>query len=163
MKRFDAIIVPGGGLTPEGTPPPYVAARLDRVRWRGGVCFLSYGLRLGVRVNKPEILEPLSRYFPPGWKPARLAAVDRTYSVVIGKARQSLYADQIRLSQTANVEQLFEVLENDLQLYVAEMARRYLFVHSGVVGWRGRAIVIPGQSFSGKISLVAGWGTPFRA
>ena len=34
-------------------------------------------------------------------------------------------------------------------------ARRRLFVHAGVVGWRGRAIVIPGASLSGKSSLVA--------
>jgi hypothetical protein len=33
--------------------------------------------------------------------------------------------------------------------------RRYVFVHAGAVGWRGRAIVIPGRSFSGKSSLVA--------
>src|SRR5262249_35431224 len=30
-----------------------------------------------------------------------------------------------------------------------------LFVHAGVVGWEGQAIVIPGRSFSGKSRLVA--------
>src|SRR5205823_4247094 len=34
-------------------------------------------------------------------------------------------------------------------------ARRWLFVHAGVVEWRGAAIVIPGSSWSGKSSLVA--------
>lgn len=34
-------------------------------------------------------------------------------------------------------------------------ARHKLFVHAGVVGWRGKAIVIPGASYSGKSSLVA--------
>jgi len=40
-------------------------------------------------------------------------------------------------------------------MYVAEMARRRVFVHAGAVGWLGKAIVVPGRSFSGKSSLVA--------
>ncbi|WP_157871812.1 hypothetical protein [Gloeothece verrucosa] len=35
------------------------------------------------------------------------------------------------------------------------MVQDKLFVHAGVVGWRGRAIVIPGRSFSGKTTLAA--------
>src|SRR5262249_38753244 len=42
-----------------------------------------------------------------------------------------------------------------VQLYVAERSPRRVFVHAGVVGWRGRAIVIPGRSFSGKTTLTA--------
>ena len=34
------------------------------------------------------------------------------------------------------------------------MSRRRLFVHAGVVEWGGKAIVIPGRSYSGKSSLV---------
>jgi hypothetical protein len=30
-----------------------------------------------------------------------------------------------------------------------------VFVHAGVVGWKGKAIVIPGRSFTGKSTLVA--------
>lgn len=29
-----------------------------------------------------------------------------------------------------------------------------MFVHAGVVGWRGQAVLIPGRSFSGKTTLV---------
>lgn len=49
---------------------------------------------------------------------------------------------------------MLETFESNLRLFVAEAARRRLFVHAGVVGWRGRAILIPGQSMSGKTSLV---------
>jgi hypothetical protein len=38
---------------------------------------------------------------------------------------------------------------------VAELAPRRVFVHAGVVGWRGRAIVLPGKSMAGKSELVA--------
>ena len=54
-----------------------------------------------------------------------------------------------------NLDLILDTLESDLQLHVAEQARRRLFVHAGVVGWKGRAIVIPGRSFTGKTTLVA--------
>src|SRR4029453_6021297 len=40
---------------------------------------------------------------------------------------------------------------------VAERAPDHLFVHAGVVGWEGRAIVMPGASFAGKTTLVQAW------
>ena len=40
-------------------------------------------------------------------------------------------------------------------MHLAERARNRIFIHAGVVGWQGRAIVIPGRSFSGKSTLVA--------
>jgi len=57
-----------------------------------------------------------------------------------------LLATEIRIS--------FSKTWNTIQLYVAEAARRRVFVHAGVVGWRGRAIVIPAVSYSGKTTLV---------
>jgi hypothetical protein len=37
---------------------------------------------------------------------------------------------------------------------VAEQARERVFVHAGVVGWRGKAILLPGRSYTGKSTLV---------
>jgi hypothetical protein len=54
-----------------------------------------------------------------------------------------------------DLEELFETLESSLHFNVAVGARHRIFVHAGVVGWRGRAIVIPGRSMSGKTTLVA--------
>jgi hypothetical protein len=116
-----------------------------------------------MRVNDPQLINQLTQHLPPGWKPARSNMVERLYSVFIGGAgaRSSvrrfnlLYRDITRLSRTLEVDQIFETLESDLRLYVAERAERRLFVHAGVVGWRGRAILIPGRSFTGKTTLVA--------
>jgi hypothetical protein len=66
-----------------------------------------------------------------------------------------LYENHVRIARTLDLKQIFETLESSLRLYVAESAQRRLFVHAGVVGWRGQAIVIPGRSFSGKTTLVA--------
>ena len=46
-------------------------------------------------------------------------------------------------------------LRSDIDHQVAIHARGGLFVHAGVVGWRGYAILIPGRSKTGKSTLVA--------
>ena len=48
---------------------------------------------------------------------------------------------------------LHDRLVSELHFAVATHARSAIFVHAGVVGWRGRAIVVPGRSMSGKTTL----------
>ena len=38
--------------------------KLDRLGWAGGVCFRSFGMRLGIRTNTPEVPEDLFAYLP---------------------------------------------------------------------------------------------------
>jgi hypothetical protein len=137
--------------------------KIDRLGWADGICFNSYGVRIGIRVNRPEILDRLESHFPPGWKPARSAVVDRLYSFIIGGVGSKpntrrfniLYGNVERLIRTLELDPLFDIFESDVQMHVAEGAPRRVFVHAGVVGWQGRAILIPGRSFSGKTTLVA--------
>jgi hypothetical protein len=89
--------------------------------------------------------------------------VERLYSFVVGVNRTRpglrsfniLYADAGRLARSLNFEDLLDAFENDLKLFVAEAAKRRVFVHAGVVGWKGQAIMIPGRSLTGKTTLVA--------
>ena len=46
------------------------------------------------------------------------------------------------------------MLDAQIRLFVAAHARDRIFVHAGVVAREGRALVIPGESFSGKTTLV---------
>ncbi|MFN2516247.1 MAG: hypothetical protein ABR556_08525 [Pyrinomonadaceae bacterium] len=136
--------------------------KIDRLGWAAGFSFTSYGVRVGMRANDPEVLDRLRRHLPPGWKPSTSSVVARLYSIVGGGpgARPNirrfnlLYRDITRLARTTDLDQIFETLESDLRLYIAEAAQRRLFVHAGVVGWQGRAILFPGRSFSGKTNLV---------
>jgi hypothetical protein len=59
------------------------------------------------------------------------------------------------LSGWPNVETAVEAVLSDLELWVAEHAKRSIFVHAGCVVVDGRAIVLPGRSLSGKSSLTA--------
>jgi len=42
-----------------------------------------------------------------------------------------------------------------VRIIVAEHCKSLVFVHAGVVGWRGKALIFPADSFAGKTRLVA--------
>jgi hypothetical protein len=140
--------------------------KLDRLGWTAGIAFRSYGLRIGVRVTDDRVMDQVVDRLPPGWKPAASPIVEHLFSLVIGGApvdspdskiqRLSLaYYDAVRFARSQDLESVLKVFESELHLLVADNARRRVFVHAGVVGWKNQAIVIPGSSFSGKTTLVS--------
>jgi hypothetical protein len=130
--------------------------------WAAGFSLISYGTRIGIRCNDPGILGRLQKHLPPGWKPSSSPVVERLYSLVAGgpssrpnvRRLSLLYGDITRLARSNDIDEVLGILESDMRLFVAEAARRRLFIHAGVVGWGGQAILIPGRSMSGKTSLV---------
>jgi hypothetical protein len=108
------------------------------------------------------VLEQIYALLPPGWRPATKPTVRRLYSVVVGgptgragvRRFNILYSGAARLVRAHDLDEVLRHLELNLELYIGDHARRRTFVHAGVVGWNGQAIVIPGRSFSGKSSLV---------
>ncbi len=142
--------------------------KIDRLGWADGISFTSYGVRVGVRANSAEALRLALDYFPPGWQQAQSPVVERLYSLILhengpanGKSARGLlrfnllYGDLARLARTRDADEVLERFASDLHLHVAEMAKRRVFVHAGVVGWKGRALLLPGSSTAGKTTLVA--------
>jgi hypothetical protein len=145
-------------LMPRAASPR--AGRLDRVAWRAGTCVEAHGVRLGLRTNAPSLMGELRRCLPPGWRPGRSPRVDELFSVWVGPdgrfARPSrVYVGARRSVRTRDLRHALAVLESELRQSVAARSTRRTFVHAGAVGWRGRAIVLPGRSRSGKSTLVA--------
>jgi len=137
-------------------------AKVDRLGWTAGLSFTAYGTRFGIRVNDPAVLPQVEELLPLGSELDSEPIVDLLYSLFVGgpgkrkgvRRYHLLYAGAGRLVRTMELEQLLTNLEMHVQLMAAYLAEGYLFVHAGVVGWQGRAIVIPGRSFTGKTSLV---------
>src|ERR1044072_5479588 len=137
--------------------------KIDRLVWAEGLSFISYGVRIGIRANMPDLLDKFMPVLPPGWKPSSSPVVERMYSIIAGgqgprpniRLLNIIYSGAFRLVRTADLQAAIDGFESDLQLYVAEMSPRRVFVHAGVVGWRGQAVLIPGRSFSGKSTLTA--------
>ena len=137
-------------------------AKIDRLGWTAGISFRAFGVRVGVRVNGKEALDQVVDHLPPGWEALSSPLVKRLYSFKLGgegtranlRRFHLLYANAARIGRSFDLAHMMKLFESDLQLYVAEAAPRRVFVHAGVVGWRGQAILIPGRSFSGKTTLV---------
>lgn len=123
----------------------------------------AYGVRFGVSVNDASLLPALIARLPPGARscdqpgaqslncsfvratPATGAKDANLWHVRVGAESET--------RTTCDTEAL-EAFEGFLRFEVARRAPLWTFVHAGVVGWRGRAILIPGSSFSGKSTLV---------
>lgn len=141
--------------------------KINRLGWAVSDSFLIHGVRVGVRANNEAAFARLIEVLPPGWKTSQFPLVNRFYSallydnIAVTDLRSSVrrlnlvYGNWERLARSPSPETALEAFESDVQLYVAEHAPRRVFVHAGVVGWKGRAIVIPGRSFSGKSTLTA--------
>jgi hypothetical protein len=137
--------------------------KIDRLGWADGISFVSFGRRVGIRVNDPAVMDRLPEVLPPGWKPASSPVVDFVYSLRVSSNPASarirnynlLYGGSGRLVRTMDREEVFATLKQSLELLMAHWARGRVFVHAGVVGWRERAIVLPGEACGDKTDLVA--------
>lgn len=135
---------------------------LNQLRWVDGFAFASHGVRLGVRVSDPALLPMLRERLPRTATPSAARGVDRYFSIILGGPRQGsrvrryhlLYVDHALYTRSLNLDDVIAGFESAVRLSVAELAPRHVFIHAGVVGWKGHAILVPGKTFSGKTSLV---------
>lgn len=115
----------------------------------------AFGVNMQVIVDSPQDQEQIVRRFPPEWKRGDFQSPDRTFEIRRDDDRTLILAvDQEPPRHYQTLEQLLDCLEGDIQIFVAEFATPYLFVHAGVVAVDGRAIIIPGRSYAGKSTLV---------
>src|SRR6267142_2291412 len=136
--------------------------KLDRLDWAERLTLSAFGVRAGVRVNVSGLLPRVLPLLPPGWTKSHRVIVERLYSLVVAQGCERagmrrlhvLYADTMPVARGAALDQVLAALETDLHRYTAEATSDRTFLHAGVVGWQGRAIVLPGRSFSGKTTLV---------
>jgi|SRR6266566_1258582 len=98
--------------------------KIDRLGWAGGISFVSYGARIGIRMNNPSVLEQTFAYLPPAWKASSSPIVDNLYSLYIGgesgrpnvRRYNLLYAGAARMARTMDLDEVFERLEWGLRL-----------------------------------------------
>lgn len=157
---------PGRGLPRLSRPSVCLPCwqRLERVPWNTGLGFECQGVRFGIRATDPALRERLFSLLPPGsCLLSSSPVVEELYSLNIAspapragvKNYHLVYRGIERIARTPSLEDALALWESDLHAQIAARARDCLFVHAGVVGWQGRAVVIPGRSFSGKTSLAA--------
>jgi hypothetical protein len=124
------------------------------------VRFESHGVRVAVTSDSVETLDAALPFLPPLRTTRGENDAQRTFHLSCapqpdGKTRFSLHTGDRALAEAAGLAPILRALEWQVSLFVAEQARDRIFVHAGVVEWRGKALVVPGRSFSGKSTLIA--------
>lgn len=120
-------------------------------------------MTIGIRATSPEILDEIDPYLPPRWTKSPSPEVDRLYSFVVGGSDPDTrirrfhvaYANFSRLSRSMDPVEGLQSMGADLSVWVAILAPDQVFLHAGVVAWKGRALVLPGRTYAGKSTLVA--------
>jgi hypothetical protein len=131
--------------------------RLLRRRERGvELAFEAYGVGVVVSLEDAELvglveprLPPGSRRVEPSEEMPRLALRSDSgegFDVLAGGSP---------VTASAELDVALRVLDAQIRAEIAFRSQEAVFVHAGVVGHRGRAILLPGPSFSGKTTLVA--------
>jgi hypothetical protein len=122
--------------------------------------FVCHGARLGIRAHDLCVLEHASGLLPPAARIETLTQIDAWYELSGGCGEPEnprphrLQSGSELIASSIELEPVLHELASSLHFAVARYARGSLFVHAGVVGWKGYAILIPGSTLSGKTSLV---------
>ncbi len=142
----------------------------------------AYGVAFEAQVDDRRLLTAVRARFPPGWTASReepavvlslvhevsVHEVSDTFRWTRGASRRtvgsrgasrrvvglSVRMDGQLVARGLSHAQALDVLESELQLSVARLARPQVFVHAGVVAVDRRAILVPGRSGTGKTTLV---------
>ena len=124
--------------------------------------FEAFGVRVRLESDRPELLEV-------GMEVAstalikrleiienRTEPVDHTFGVYRNSEGKLYFTNEGKPVRAFEKEIYFRRnLNSMVRLHVAEKARNWVFIHAGVVGWRGFAIILPAMSHNGKTTLVS--------
>jgi hypothetical protein len=122
--------------------------------------FESYGVKVEITGNEQWLIDK-------GAAVARTSLLDRVKVVgegpyehrfkltVTPKGTYSMYQNDERVTYGRSEWKFLRFFDSMIRIAVGEYARGFVFMHAGVVGWKGKALVIPADSFQGKSTLVA--------
>ena len=134
--------------------------KLNRLDWADGLSVTAFGFRIGIRTNAPAFLPELLDRLPPGWKLSRTQRVQWLLSLHARASRANpdktfhqLHSGSDLVTRGTNFPRIVEAFGNEVRAILALRSPCRSFVHAGSVGWKGRAIVLPGHAGAGKSTL----------
>ena len=131
-----------GGFTDETTP---YQITLD-----------AFGVALQIRASTADLLAQIEPYLPPADETRTASGGARRMGIVAeNDGRLTVYDEDEPINSGPGLHTALVVLDSLMRMHVAINAPGKVFVHAGAVAHAGSAIVIPGNSFSGKSTLVA--------
>ena len=122
--------------------------------------FESYGVRVEITSNQQNIIDggaEVARTSLLGnLRPVKSGTIDHYFE--LNKTKGGTYIliqNHERISSGRSRKKFFKFFDSIIRVSIGEFAVDRVFLHAGVVGWKGKAIVIPADSFKGKTTLVA--------
>ncbi len=119
---------------------------------------IAFGVRFQLTTDSEALLLKVVECAPLGTQFSVRAAGETQEFMLLsaqGDIGYRFIVDDEIAMENVQLQPVLDRISSDLMVYVANNAPDYVFVHAGVVGWRGRALVLPGTSFAGKTTLVA--------
>jgi hypothetical protein len=116
----------------------------------------SFGVLLAVEVEDESLEPEIDLVLPPGWEHSEEFPEDGHFTLAGAQGGgYSVLVDGQPAESGLDANVAVHVLDTQIRLRIATLARHYVFVHAGVVGVGERALLLPGETFSGKSTLVA--------
>ena len=122
----------------------------------------AFGVNIGIEVAQSRqtdvLLERLSGVLPVENYRVLGNGEKIDHEFVIKSTRKNkfdLYKADEKIISNSDEEAMLDRLDSQVRITVAEFAKGAVFVHSGVVTWKGMAIMFPASSYAGKTTLVA--------
>lgn len=112
-----------------------------------------WGVRTAVEWEHPSFDSAVSKLLLPIWQDRPGLDVDTTFSLLGRPEDCEVRGPSLDPFAPTRMDPV-ETLERRLHLHLASQTDQVVYVHAGVVTHEGRAIVIPGRSWTGKSRLV---------
>jgi hypothetical protein len=121
----------------------------------------AYGVTLRISTDTESLLPQIEALLPPGWEsrsPDDLRVDPEVevphFTIITHDGLEYLLMRDDVVLASSDLDVTLHVFDSQMRAYIALHSPNHIFVHAGVVGYRGRAVVIPGRSFTGKTTLV---------
>jgi hypothetical protein len=120
------------------------------------ISFEAFGVTMSVATDRDEVRDRIHEVLPPGWRPCSDAGDEHRLAIVANeRGGYTFDAAGARKFEDAALDTALEMMEREIRLRIAREAPDRIFVHAGVVGRAGGALLLPGGTFTGKTTLVA--------
>jgi hypothetical protein len=121
--------------------------------------FESFGVVIRINGNKQEMVDEGARVARESLVNLVSLAdgkkIDHLFEINHSKNGYEMFLNGEGLASCPERKKFFKFFDAIVRITVGEHAVDRVFMHAGAVGWKGRAILLPGQSFQGKSTLTA--------
>jgi hypothetical protein len=117
--------------------------------------FSLLGCVFEIRRSPAAVWRAIQDRLPPVETAGPVALALRRYSIVADGEGFIVTRARRHPSLALSVASAADLVVDDVEVALSRAVDGRILVHAGAVGWRGRAVLVPGRSGSGKSELVA--------